>query len=131
MKKLILILLPFLVLVLPLHVRALALGDIEVNSHLNQPLNAVVPIVAAKAEELIDMRVELADGVAFERAGIQRRHDYTRIRFRVLTQEDGSSMIRMSTTRPVIEPALDLMVNVVTPQGSMQRRYSILLSPAP
>lgn len=129
MKRLNNILLPFLALLLPLHAHALALGNIEVNSHLNQPLDAVVPIVAAQADELIDLRVELADEAAFARAGIARRHDYTRIKFRVVTQEDGSSMIRMSSTRPMIEPALDLVVNVLTRAGGMQRRYSILLSP--
>src|SRR5271155_2004519 len=51
---------------------ALGLGEIHLNSALNEPLNAEIDILAAAPDELTALRATLASRDAFTRYGIDR-----------------------------------------------------------
>ena len=61
-----------LVVLLSSEVWALGLGDITMNSALNEPLNARIDLLSATPEELDNLTVALASGETFERYGIDR-----------------------------------------------------------
>ena len=50
------------------NVVALGLGEIELKSALNQPLNAEVELLSATPEELQELKVEVASPEAFANA---------------------------------------------------------------
>ena len=106
----------------------LGLGDIEMRSALNQPMNAEIPLTSARAEELDGMIVKLADADAFERAGIERTAVLTSLRFAV-ENVGGQPVIRVTSPRPVVEPFLNFLLEVDWPQGRMVREYTVLLDP--
>ena len=66
--------LPTIILFLlsPAAVFALGLGDIVVNSALNQPLKARVELLSASPDELDSLKVALADSNTFAKVGIDR-----------------------------------------------------------
>ncbi|ASJ75336.1 FimV/HubP family polar landmark protein [Granulosicoccus antarcticus] len=106
----------------------LGLGDIEMRSALNQPMNAEIRLTSVKTGELEGMIVQLASAEAFERAGIERSTVLTDLRFSV-DQSSGVPVIRISSQRPVVEPFLNFLLEVDWPQGRMVREYTVLLDP--
>jgi pilus assembly protein FimV len=106
----------------------LGLGDIEMRSALNQPMQAEIRLTAVKSGELEGMIVQLASADAFARAGIERSSVLTDLSFSV-DRSGPVPVIRISSTRPVVEPFLNFLVEVDWPQGRMIREYTVLLDP--
>ena len=61
-----------LVLLLSSEVWAIGLGDINLDSALNEPLRAEIELLSATPEELANLNVELASAETFSRYGIDR-----------------------------------------------------------
>jgi len=109
-------------------VRALGLGDIEMRSALNQPMNAEIRLTSVQPGEADGMIVKLASPDAFSRAGIERTSALTDLRFSV-DASSGTPVIRISSSRPVVEPFLNFLLEVDWPAGRMVREYTVLLDP--
>lgn len=116
-------------LVLPVGAWALGVGGMEVSSGLNQPFDGRIPIVGAAPEELVDVRARLAEEDAFDRAGLARPYMLSKLRFLVVSDEDGSGYIHVTSREGIREPALEFIVEVEWRSGSLQRKYSVLLEP--
>jgi len=106
----------------------LGLGDIEMRSALNQPMNAEIRLTSVKPGEIDGMIVQLASPDAFARAGIERSSVLSDLTFSV-DQSSGVPVIRISSQRPVVEPFLNFLLEVDWPQGRMVREYTVLLDP--
>jgi len=107
---------------------ALGLGDIEMRSALNQPMNAEIRLTSVEPGELDGMIVKLASPEAFARAGIERSAILTGLRFTV--DESGAApTIRITSQSPVVEPFLNFLIEIDWPQGRMVREYTVLLDP--
>ena len=106
----------------------LGLGDIEMRSALNQPMDAEIRLTSVQSGELDGMIVQLASPAAFARAGIERSTALTNLRFRV-DQSSGSPVIRITSSQPVVEPFLNFLLEIDWPQGRMVREYTVLLDP--
>jgi pilus assembly protein FimV len=106
----------------------LGLGDIEMRSALNQPMQAEIRLTAVKSGELEGMIVQLASADAYARAGIERSTVLTDLSFS-LDRSGPVPVIRIASTRPVVEPFLNFLLEVDWPQGRMIREYTVLLDP--
>jgi len=117
-------------LVFPLSSLALGLGEIEVDSYLNQPLKAKIPVVSARPGEIDDLLVSLASRDAFRKAGLERPAVLSQLRFKVSKSDDGSqASIQVTTKQPVKEPFLNFLVEADWAKGRLLREYTILLDP--
>ena len=117
-------------LVFPLSSLALGLGEIEVDSYLNQPLKAKIPVVSARPGEIDDLLVSLASRDAFRKAGLERPAALSQLRFKVSKSADGSqASIQVTTKQPVKEPFLNFLVEADWAKGRLLREYTILLDP--
>lgn len=108
---------------------ALGLGDIEMRSALNQPLDAEIPLVSVSPGETDDMLVTLASQEAFQRAGIDRPFSLTQLKFSVETKGDGSAVVKVASKKPIVEPFLNFLIEVDWPNGRLIREYTVLLDP--
>lgn len=111
---------------------ALGLGDIQMNSALNQPLNARIELLDAEGLRFEDIRPRLASQEAFSRAGIARDAFYSNIRFEVVQGASGDLQVLLITTQPVVEPFLNFLVEVITPSRTstgIVREYTVLVDP--
>ena len=107
---------------------ALGLGEITVDSALNQPLKAEIAVLSANPDEIIDIVAQLADPEAFDRIGLERPYGLTELQFKPAVR-DGLPVILVTTRKPVKEPFLDFLLDVRWPKGRLLREYTILLDP--
>jgi pilus assembly protein FimV len=112
----------------PRNALSLGLGDIVLHSALNEPLDADIPIVSARPDELQNLDVNVASEAAFRRTGAGRTLFLSRLRFEVLERR-GAPYIHATSTQPVREPFLDLVIEASWPKGRLERRYTVLLDP--
>ncbi len=120
----------WLAALLPTSSLALGLGEIEVNSFLNQPLNAEIEVLSARPGEIDDLLVSLASREAFSRAGLARPRHLTELRFAVQKSEDGESAVILVTTRDSVkEPFLNFLVEADWSKGRLLREFTVLLDP--
>jgi pilus assembly protein FimV len=108
---------------------ALGLGGIQVDSALNEPLDARVRLISVEQMAIDDIRVRLAAPNDFKRAGLDRPFLLSRLRFQPVFPEDGEAYIRVSTRETIREPFLDFLLEISWPQGSLVREFTILLDP--
>ena len=107
---------------------ALGLGQIKVESALNQPLKAEIPVVSASPDELRGLTVSLASSEDFQRAGISRERLQANLKFQV-EKRGGQTVIVVTSDKPVNDPALDLLLELNWSNGKLLREFSILLDP--
>jgi pilus assembly protein FimV len=107
---------------------ALGLGEMRLDSSLNQPLSATIQLQDAQGLSASDIIVSLAAPDAFDRAGIDRPFFLNDLRF-VPVVENNRLLIRVESTRPVREPYLNFLVELRRPGGRMLREYTVLLDP--
>lgn len=107
---------------------AAGLGKVTVLSPLGQPLRAEVDISASR-EELSSMSARLGSIEAFRQAGIEFAPVLSSIRLTLDKRPNGQPYIRLTSDRPVNEPFLDLLVELVWSSGRLVREYTFLLDP--
>jgi pilus assembly protein FimV len=107
---------------------ALGLGQIELQSALNQPFRAEIEL-SATTEELQGLRVALAAPDMFDRRGLDRPEFLNDLEFRVVTGRDGRSVVQVSSRESIAEPFVTLLVEATWPRGRNVREYTVLLDP--
>lgn len=108
---------------------ALGLGEVTLKSALNQPLVAEIELLDAKTLAPGEVVPVLASAEDFNRAGVDRQYFLTDLTFTPVLRPDGKSVIRVSSTKPVREPYLNFLIEVLWPSGRLLREYTLLLDP--
>ena len=108
---------------------ALGLGEIHLNSALNQPFDADIELVAATQEDLGALRAALASGDTFSRYGLDRPSYLADFTFQVAKGSGGQDVLKVRSPRPVTEPFVTLLVEANWPRGRLLREYTVLLDP--
>ena len=106
---------------------AVGLGEITVNSSLNEPFAARVQIINSGDIEDNQILVSLASAEAFERAGMSRDFFLSRLQFSTGRDSSNQRIINIVTQQPVVEPYLDFLVQLQWPEGRVMRAYTTLL----
>ncbi len=113
----------------PMSVWALGLGEIRLNSSLNQPFDAEIELISPTPEELASLKVGLADNDVFSRYGIDRPAYLSNFDFSLSRGRDGRATIRVRSNRSVTEPFVTLLVEASWARGRLVREYTVLLDP--
>ena len=129
MSKKLKILLALVSAALPVAASALGLGEIKLNSALNDKFNADIPVVGASSDELDSLDVKLAGLSQFTHAGLDRPDVLSQLQFVVVRNPDGSSYIHISSNAAVREPFLDFLLDANWNNGELIREYTVLLNP--
>ena len=108
---------------------ALGLGEVTLKSTLNQPLLAEIELLDTDDLTAAQVVPSLASATDFSRAGVTREEFLRDLQFSPQVRADGRSVIRISSTRPIREPYLNFLVEVLWPSGRLLREYSLLLDP--
>ena len=106
------------------HILALGLGEMELDSALNQPLSAEIKLIDTQGLTSSEIKPKLASAADFERAGIDRYQFLTQMKFSV-----NGDRILITTRDPVNEPFLNFLVELNWPAGRVLREYTVLLDP--
>ena len=107
---------------------ALGLGEIRLNSALNQPFDAEIELVSAAQEDLSALQASLASNDTFVRYGLDKPPYLSDFSFRVV-RSNGRDVLRITSPKPVTEPFVTLLVEASWPRGRLLREYTVLLDP--
>ncbi len=121
--------LALLLVLLPGVSGSLGLGNIKVETALNQPLRAEIQLLSIPPGEVDDIKVSLARKEVFDRLGIERPFVLSQLKFKATTKANGETVISVLTNQPVKEPFLNFLVEVEWPKGRLLREYTVLLDP--
>lgn len=108
---------------------ALGLGEANVTSSLNQPLRAEIELVSTKGLQDTEILPGLATREEFLKAGVDRVYFLSDLRFKVERNAQGNMVVILTTNKPVREPFLNFLVEVIWPSGRLLREYALLIDP--
>ncbi|MEP6882300.1 MAG: FimV/HubP family polar landmark protein [Dokdonella sp.] len=108
---------------------ALGLGVIQVQSGLNQPLVAEIPIIQGSPGEADGLIVQLASPEDFERVGMNRSTIGVPVEFSIGKNARGEPVIKVTSKEIVREPFLGMLLEANWPKGRLLREYTVLLDP--
>ncbi|HEY8329715.1 MAG TPA: FimV/HubP family polar landmark protein, partial [Pseudomonas sp.] len=108
---------------------ALGLGEISLKSSLNQPLDAEIELLEVRDLGSNEVLPSLAAVEEFSKVGVDRPFFLTDLKFTPVLKANGKSVIRVTSNKPVREPYLNFLVEVLWPNGRLLREYTVLLDP--
>jgi pilus assembly protein FimV len=108
---------------------AAGLGKLTVFSSLGQPLRAEVDITSVNKEEEGTLSARLAPSEAFRISNIEYNPVLGTVRFALEKKPDGRQVVKITTSQPVNEPFLDLLMELNWNTGKLVREYTVLLDP--
>lgn len=110
-------------------VMALGLGEMTLESFLNEPLEASVDLLNIDGLHQDEIKIRLATREDFDKLGLERAYFLTGIKFNVVVDDNGRARIIMTSDDPVLEPYLDFVVEARWPSGRLLREYTVLVDP--
>jgi pilus assembly protein FimV len=113
----------------PLMADAAGLGKLSVTSALGQPLTAEIELFAADKAELDSLSASLASDQAFRDAHVEFAPVLSSLRFTVEKKPNGKAVLKVSSSRPVNDPFIDMLVELNWGSGRLVREYTMLLDP--
>jgi pilus assembly protein FimV len=110
---------------------ALGLGETQVNSVLNEPLQANVPVILAPGENYgaEQIQARLASAQAHNQAGLPYGNVLSDLKFEVVRGNGGQLILQIRSNRSLAEPLLNFLVDLNWEKGQLLREVSILLDP--
>lgn len=111
------------------NVSAAGLGKLTVLSALGQPLRAEIELTAVSKDEAGALSAKMASAEAFRQAGIEYSPVLSLLHFSV-EQRGERPFIRVTSTQPVNEPFVDMLLELSSSNGRLVREYTFLLDPS-
>jgi pilus assembly protein FimV len=108
---------------------ALSLGRIVVQSALGEPLRAEIEILEINDEEASTLRPRLALPDAFRASGMEYSAALNGLQISLQKHADGRPYLRLSNSRPVNDPYVDLILEASWSTGRIVRDYTMLFDP--
>ena len=109
---------------------ALGLGDIHIDSKLNQPLSAHIDILGATEQELASLRAAVASRELFQQFGSDRPSFLSSAQFQVTRDRQRRPVLSVHSSEPFTEPLVSFLIDLRWPNGNLVREYTLLLDPA-
>jgi len=106
---------------------ALGLGELTLESYLNEPLQAEIDLLEVGDLDEGQVKIRLASRADFDRAGVERAYFLTSLKFEVVIDGSGTGKLLISSRDAVQEPYLDFLIEVRWPEGRLLREYTVLL----
>ncbi|MCF4994492.1 peptidoglycan-binding protein [Pseudomonas syringae] len=109
---------------------ALGLGELTLKSTLNQPLMAEIELLDVKDLTAAEVVPSLASPEDFAKAGVDRQAFLDDLSFKPVINANGKSVLLVTSSKPLSEPMVKFLVQVMWPNGRLLRDYSMLIDPS-
>ncbi len=103
------------------------LGDIRLESALNEPLIASIELLELDGLSESQVIVSLGSPADFERVGVESLPLLNRLQFDVEILSSSEGLVHITSSELVVEPYLNFVLNVRWPAGRIIREYTVLL----
>ena len=114
---------------MPMAAQALGLGRLNVQSALGEGLRAEIDITSLSAEEASTLTVRVAPPDAYRSAGVDYNAVLAGAQASVVRGADGRSVLRLSSSRAVQEPFVDVILEMRWATGRLVREFTLLFDP--
>lgn len=108
---------------------AAGLGRLTVLSPLGHPLHAEIELVSVTKAQMSSLSARIAPPDAYQKANLQYSSALPGARVTIEKRPDGRPYLKITTSRPVTEPFIDLMIDLTWSAGRILREYTALLDP--
>ena len=108
---------------------SMGIGEIKLNSALNEPLNAQIELFSVRDADFDNIIVRMGSLKDFANAGIDKAAILNKVKFKVVHAAGGKVAIQVTSRQPIREPFLNFLVEVTWPEGRVLREYTVLLDP--
>lgn len=105
------------------------LGQLTVQSTLGQPFQAEIDLISVPKEEFASLSVRLASPAAYQQAGLQYNSIVAGLALRIERRSNGQPYIKVTSSRPVNEFVVDVLIDVSWASGRIMREYRALIDP--
>ena len=112
----------------PLFSFALGLGDLQVESRLNQPLRARIQVSDVSDDEWRVLRAHLTSQIN-QADGLARPGLLESVTFKTVEDENHRRFIEVDSTEAFTEPLFDLSIDVTGASLDVTRNYTVFLDP--
>lgn len=106
------------------------MSDINVISALGHPLKAEISLAELGKNDKSTLVVRMASVNEFKSAGIDYPYSLPKLTFQIDTRANGELYIKLSSSQPVNDPFVSLLIELSWPSGKLLREYTFLLDPA-
>ena len=110
---------------------AVGLGDIALDSYVNEPLQANIVLLDTGSLAEPEIRVALASSEDFARLGVERLFSLGDLSFTTELDGRGGGSITVESSEPILEPYLNFLVELRWPSGRLLREYTVLIDLPP
>ena len=108
---------------------AASLGGLNLSSNLGEPLLAEVELLLEPQESLSGLQAALASEQAYAKQGIRYQSHYLDLKVELQQNPQGLAVLKLSSSLPINEPYLDVLLQLDWAAGRLQKQYIVLLDP--
>jgi len=108
---------------------AASLGKFVVMSQIGQPFHGEIDVVKWNRQELDALGARLASAESHRQAGLQYSPALQALKFNLAKRRSGQPYIKVTSSRPVDEPVVDLLVELAWHTGASSHAYTVLIDP--
>ncbi|MBN8493110.1 MAG: hypothetical protein J0M00_17010, partial [Burkholderiales bacterium] len=112
-----------------LDAQALGLGRLTVQSALGEPLRAEIDVTSLTPEEAGTLTLRVASPDAYRAAGVEYNPALPGTQVQLVRRADGRPYLRLTSDRAVVEPFVDVILEMNWSSGRLVREYTLLLDP--
>lgn len=107
---------------------AAGLGQLKVQSALGEPFRAEIDVIAQK-NEIPSLSARMATPVAYQNAGLQFVGAIAGMRVAIQKRANGDPFVAITSTEPLNEPFVDLLIELSWAAGRITRQFTALVDP--
>jgi pilus assembly protein FimV len=108
---------------------AAGLGTMTSSSKLGEPLNAEIELLAVNPGELSTIQAALAADQVYQDQMLEKPASYPYIQIAVGNNSKGQPILKLTSSQPITEAFLDMLIQVDWPTGRLVKEYTLLLDP--
>lgn len=108
---------------------AAGLGTMTSSSKLGEPLNAEIELLAVAPGELSTIQAALAADQVYQDQMLEKPASYPYIQIEVGNNNKGQPILKLTSSQPITEAFLDMLIQVDWPTGRLVKEYTLLLDP--
>jgi len=112
-----------------LSAHAAGLGGMISSSKLGEPLNAEIELLAVTPAELNSIQATLASEQVYQDQMLEKPASYPFIKIEVGNNTKGQPILKLTSSQPITEAFLDMLIQVDWPTGRLVKEYTLLLDP--
>ena len=110
---------------------SLGLGDLRHDTYLGEQLDAQLSLIGVENLSAENIRISQLSAADAKKLGVDFVYSPYRVDFAIQTNGDAITGVRVLSRQAIVEPFVNLLIELEWPGGSVFREYALLFDAAP